>query len=849
MPSSEVPSFGALTHLFHSSADCIKLLDLDGRLLHMNIGGAATMELDHLGQFVGEDWVAFWNADERAAARDAIEQAKAGGVGRSSGFLPTAKGTPKWWDSIVTPVLGPDGTIAQLLVVSRDVSERHRADEDRRALHAELQAALRRTEAIIRATSEIVWRADAGLRTITEHGWAAFTGQDLAQGGASVWLAAIHPEDRDRISAGTRDGFARGAEHQAEYRLRHHSGAYRWVEDRVVPIRDGNGAVVEWVGVVSDIDARVVADLALGESEERLRLALAASGVGIWDVDLVSSGRRWSAELKAVLGLHKDVEESEALLLSIIHPDDRETVAGAHRGAFLQTSGFPAIRFRINRADTGEERWILSSGRAVVDGTGRPVRRIGTFQDITDQKRAEERLWDSANKDPLTSLPNRNRFSLDLEKALADAEGHHRRVALFIVDLDNFKEVNDTLGHDAGDHVLRAIADRLTAFRTSSVTIARLGGDEFAVLASDAGPVAEVQAEATNVIRALTEPIALVTGAVNCFASIGVAIYPDHDCDGRELLKNADLALYNAKRAGRARHALFDVSMKGALLRRVGVLQRARDALAKREIVPFYQPKVALAGDEVWGFEALLRLQDNSRDGAGVIGPSAIAEAFDDPELSVQIGQSMLEAVIADIRAWRHAGLAFGSVAVNVSAAEFSRLNVAETWLHQLGRAGLPTSVLQMEVTESVFLDGGSDVVGQALAVLNQAGIEVALDDFGTGFASLTHLRKFPVSWLKIDQSFVRDLGSDRNANAIVSSIITLAKGIGMRVVAEGVETPAQAAILARMGCDTAQGYLASRPMPASRVAGFLGNWRGLSTERLAVEHLGHRAVPFVGQI
>ena len=494
-----------------------------------------------------------------------------------------------------------------------------------------------------------------------------------------------------------------------------------------------------------------------------------------------------------------------------------------HRGSFVKCSGFPTITFRINRADTGEERWIQSGGRVIVDGSGQPVRRIGTFQDVTEQKRTEERLWDAANKDALTGLPNRNRFSHDLETALFAARAQHERVALFIVDLDNFKEVNDTLGHDAGDHVLRGMADRLKAFGRPDISAARLGGDEFAILVSGAGTASEIERLASEVIDALTSPILLESGALNCFASVGVAIYPDHDSDGGELLKNADLALYAAKHAGRARYAVFDPAMKGSLLRRMGVLQRARDALAHGEIVPFYQPKVAMVSGEVCGFEALLRL----RAGETVSGPSAIAEAFGDPELSVQIGRRMLEAVLADICAWRTAGLAFGSVAINVSAAEFSRLDIAGVWLSRLRDAGLPSSVLQMEITESVFLDGGSDGVGHALSVLDAAGIEVALDDFGTGFASLTHLRKFPVNWLKIDQSFVRDLGIDRSADAIVSSVITLAHGIGLRVVAEGVETPAQAAILRGWGCDMAQGYLASRPMPASAVAGFLRQWAG----------------------
>ncbi|WP_131115615.1 sensor domain-containing protein [Lichenihabitans psoromatis] len=825
------PSFDALQLLFQSSADCIKLLNLRGQLIIMNLGGTAAMELESPDQLAGKNWIEFWVPGERSSALQAIEAARAGGVGRSFGFLPTAKGTPKWWDSIVTPVRNPDGQIEQILVVSRDVSERHKSDQQRRDLANDLQAALRRTNALLRATSEIVWQSDSQRNDVNVQGWTEFTGRGLFQIGRTVWLDAIHPHDRHRVDVSSRDAWAAGVEYYSKYRLRHRTGEYRWVEDRAVPLCGTDGEIIEWIGVITDMHAKVISDQALRESEERLRLAVAASRVGIWDVDLLTNERRWSVELKAMLGLHKDVKESEALLFQLVHHADRGIVEEAHRATFLQTTGFPSIIFRIHRADTGEERWIQSRGRAVVDQTGKPIRRNGTFQDITDQKRMEVRLWQAANEDSLTKLPNRYRFNIDLETAIANAETHEQRLALFIVDLDRFKEVNDTLGHDVGDQVLRSVASRLLCLKRDNMTVARLGGDEFAVLLTNAGSAAELETEAANLIRALIKPISISSGALNCVSSLGVAIYPDHDIDGRELLKNADLALYSAKRAGRAQFAFFDRSMKCALLSRIDVLKRTREAVSRGDIVPFYQPKVAISGDKICGFEALLRI----REGSSLISPAAFLEAFHDPELSVQMGQQMLGAVLQDMRSWHESGVQFGNVALNVSATEFFHIDIAETWLARLRAAGLPTSMLQLEVTESVFLDGSSDVVGPALSVLSQAGIEVAFDDFGTGFASLTHLRKFPVRWLKIDRSFVSDLGSDNDANAIVSAVISLAHGIGLRVIAEGVETSLQASILTGMGCDGMQGYLAARPMPASDVPNFVKTWRGLTREGISM--------------
>jgi diguanylate cyclase (GGDEF)-like protein/PAS domain S-box-containing protein len=814
---TDLPDTEVLELLFRSSPSCIKLLDLDGTLLLINDRGASLLECDRPGPVIGRNWLAYLTGDDREAARQAIETARSGGIGRFQGCLAT-KGMARWWDTTIIPVPGHGGRPRALLAVSTEVSDRHE-------LTRRLETTLRRTHALILATSEIVWHADAGQQKGGATG--AFIGLVEEPVYREEWLARIHPEDRERVDAFSRSGMAGRTRYVHEYRLLHRRGGYRWVEDSVVPLTGEGDEILEWVGVISDIHERVAAGEALRESEERLRLALKASRVGIWDVDLRTGRRRWSNELKEIIGLPASAPETEELLFSLIHPEDRPIVDEAHRTAFRSTSD---LTFRIRRADTGEERWVLSKGSPVLDRAGLPIRRIGTMQDITERKLNEHRLWAAANHDPLTTLPNRTLFTVKLEAALAVAQEAGTRVALLIVDLDRFKDVNDTLGHAAGDVVLQTAARRFAGLCTPSMTVARLGGDEFAILLAPAGSPEEVARAAASMIRMVSGAVPYGEGEIALSVSMGLAVYPDHDADGGELLKNADLALYVAKRGGRARCALFDPAMKTALQKRFCVLQKAREALLKNTIAPYYQPKVDLGDGSLCGFEALLRW----RDGSGLQSPGALAEAFEDPEIAAQIGQRMLDLVIADLRRWRAEGLPTGSIGLNVSAVEFARADVAGAWLDKLAQAGLPPTSLEIEVTESVFLSCGSDAVGRALDILHRHGVAIALDDFGTGYASLTHLRHYPVHWLKIDRSFTADLGRDSGAETIVSAVINLAHGIGLRVVAEGVETEAQARMLQRKGCDLAQGYLIAKPMPASRVPHFCRSWAGFGWDRPA---------------
>jgi predicted signal transduction protein with EAL and GGDEF domain len=350
-------------------------------------------------------------------------------------------------------------------------------------------------------------------------------------------------------------------------------------------------------------------------------------------------------------------------------------------------------------------------------------------------------------------------------------------------------------------------------------TVARLGGDEFAVVLPGLSGVEEIERVVASILARMCEPFAYDGRVLDCRASIGASLYPVHGLQPQDLLTNADIAMYVSKGRGRGGLVVYEPGMRLKSERRAAMNRRARDALAGDEIVPFYQPKIDLAGERHIGFEALLRIQG---PGGALERPQAIMTAFEDLELAPRIGERMLPACLADMRRWRDEGLDFGHVAINAAAAEFRQDDFAERVLAQLQSAGMPASCLQVEVTETVFVGRGAEHVDRALSLLHANGVSVALDDFGTGYASLTHLKSFPVSLLKIDQRFVRHVVEDEGDAAIVRAVLQLGRSLGIDVVAEGVETDAQKMALEQLGCRIAQGDLFSPPRPAAEALAWL---------------------------
>lgn len=475
-----------------------------------------------------------------------------------------------------------------------------------------------------------------------------------------------------------------------------------------------------------------------------------------------------------------------------------------------------------NRAKDNSLYWVATTIIPERDQTGRIARYVACRFEITEQKAAQRRLGEMASCDPLTGLLNRNGLKNELVRLLARSECRDEGVSVIVLDIDNFKDVNDLNGHDVGDRVLRTVASRLHARLGDHGLAARLGGDELAIVLRDRGPdTASLIASLQEVIR---QPIEVGPVTFGISASLGVARFP---ADGRtpaDLMKRADIALYSAKRQGRDRCVIFEPAMLESTARRVETLERAAVGIARGEFELFYQPIVALDDRSPPSCEALLRWRHPAR---GLLTPGAFSDVFESRRLMAEIGRLVQRQVIRQASAWLRKGVPFERIKFNTSTADFEVPGYAKRLLARLASVGVPTGCIGVEVTEGMFLGQRSTSIRHELALLSENGIEIAFDDFGTGFASLTHLRELPIDRLKIDRSFVMNIGTCTRDEKIVRGIVDLAHSLGMVVTAEGVETEEQLEKLIQIGCDRMQGYLFAEVMPAAKAARFLSRWNG----------------------
>lgn len=690
--------------------------------------------------------------------------------------------------------------------------------------------ALRRSEEHYRHSVElnpqIPWISDPDGQ-IVEVGprWTELTGVPAADALGWGWTNSLHSDDLPDVLAHWNEALTSidDAVADVRYRVRDSDGGYRWCRARANPRRDSAGRIISWYGTLEDIHDQVTAELALRESEERYRLASHATSDVIWDWSHRTDRIDWGNGAVEVLGYPEASDGTPVdWWKARIHPEDLPGVNETYERVLrnLRDSWNHEYRFRTAQGDFIN---LHSRGYVVRDDEGHAMRSVGALLDVTAARRAEEELRWAANHDPLTALPNRKLFSEVLEQALTAAATKATCVCVIVIDVDGFKLLNDSMGHSAGDELLKTVARRLQANIPSEATVARLGGDEFAVivpgLRSDNARASAVAA----IIEGVADTLTIDESVVHVSISAGAAMWPADGADAEEILKSADLALYAAKAEGAGIVREFRSEMREAAESRKAMLREARDALRDDRVIPFYQAKIDLRSGHVVGFEALLRWHHHRR---GLQPPGSIQAAFDDSLLASELTDRMIDRVLADVAGFSEEGVAFGRIAINGSLADFRRDDFADRILGKFQRAGLPPTLLELEVTESVFVDHLALNVERALRALVAEGVSIALDDFGTGYASLTHLQQFPVDVLKIDRSFISRLDSADSADfAIVHGVIDIAHRMNIVTVAEGVENDNQLAQLRNLGCDIAQGYLFSRAISAERVPGWLRNW------------------------
>jgi len=767
----------------------------------------------HDGNLTHGDWLELVNPEDAAKPPPvAADPGVAPGPRAFEFRLRERDGAVRWLRTLSHPSPLGSGAESRIVGLIFDDTERKVAEQKLQASEAHLR--LVQEAAHIGSYQTGVDMVSVGSRQFYRNLGLSEETSELPE---AAYLALIHPEDRQRVIAEGRAAMASGGDtFENVFRIiRAGDGAVRWMFNRTRYVRDGAGRMVGALGAHMDITDRKLAEDA-ARAGEALNLSIieaSADGITLLDANgrmtfmnghgLAASGNDEFASLEGKPWADCWPVQVQAAL--------KAAVAQAREGGVGRFTG-------CNRGSDGSEKWWDVAVTPVRGDAGRPTALLAISRDVTEQRRSVERARWAAGHDAMTGLPNRRFFQEQLQEALRQAQADGSRVGLLILDIDHFKEVNDERGHDAGDALLRVFAERLRKAVRPADTVARLGGDEFAVIQRDVGTADSAVAGLTPVLDKLQEPFTYLGHSLDCRASVGAAHYPDQGLSPDELMKNADLALYSAKLSRRGGVTLFAPSMRSEMQDRLSMLNLARDAIRQGLIVPYYQPQVDLRTGATIGFEALLRWRHPE---LGIQMPATIAEAFGDVALARQLGERMQMQVFSDMRRWLDSGTPFRRVAINTSAAEFRNDDFAETLLSRLAQVGIPHDRVEVEITEkTVFQGKNSEYVARALGVLRGSNVRVALDDFGTGFSSLSHLKEFAVDALKIDQSFIRDLGAkpDSDDTAIVLAVLNLGRNLNIEVVAEGVEQARQAAFLRANGCDTGQGYLFGRAVPADEV-------------------------------
>ncbi|HEY0845574.1 MAG TPA: EAL domain-containing protein [Noviherbaspirillum sp.] len=582
------------------------------------------------------------------------------------------------------------------------------------------------------------------------------------------------------------------------------------------PIFGADGTVAGILGFGYDVTKEIRARKELRASEERFHLALEAAGDGVWDWDIASQRFSLSARGRAMLGYDEtEIGTSLNNWLAITHPEDQARVR-THTMACVQGRiPFLSCEYRV-RCKDGSWKWLLARGAVVNrDKTGWATRMVGTTIDIS----SEQEILRRANFDALTGLPNRNLFRDRLAHEVQAARRTGKLVALMFIDLDRFKEVNDLLGHDAGDRLLRECATRIRSCVRAADTVARLGGDEFTVILSDLDGRAHVEEVAQKILHVLARPFDLGQERVHVSGSIGITLHPQDSMEPEDLVRNADQAMYVAKNAGRNQFRFFTRSMQEHALRRIRLIGELREALPRQQLQVHFQPIMELTTGKVTKGEALLRWQHPEK---GLLQPSEFIGLAEESGLISEIGNWVFMHAAAWSKRWTELTGTLFQISVNKSPVQFMAQKHTMNWGSHLRKHGMPWNSMSIEITEGLLFNTSASIADQLLG-LRDAGIQVAIDDFGTGYSSMSYLKKFDVDYLKIDQSFVRGTAPESTSRTIAETIIVMAHKLGLKVIAEGIETEEQRQWLAQAGCDYGQGFLFSTPVPPEQFEALLG--------------------------
>lgn len=681
----------------------------------------------------------------------------------------------------------------------------------RRQQERELRISEQRFELALAGSEDGVWdwHLNSGQVHVSEQcrrmlGFADKGALELA----GKWAELLHPDDSATARQALREHLAgTSSRFHSVHRLRHRQEGFRWYEASGRALRDPTGKPWRILGILRDVTAQK-------ESEEQLRQAAVvfdSTTEGVVITDAHNRILNVNQAFCQITGYSADevIGVKPSLLKSGWHDDDfyQQMWQSLQQDKSWQGEVW-------NRRKNGEIYPQWQTINTVHDADGKLSHYVAVFADISKIKRSEQKIDFLAHNDPLTRLPNRLLLNERLENAIQRAKRQNEKVGLIFIDLDRFKAVNDSLGHSAGDDLLRAAAQRMLARSREQDTLARLGGDEFVLLVDDIQSADDLIPVAKRLLACFDKPFDIDHQSLHLTVSLGISLYPDDGNDARALLTHADTALTLAKDSGRNTYAFYTQALTLHARERIALESSLHQAISGRQLRVYYQPQVDLSSGQIIGLEALVRWQHPE---LGLLTPDRFLPVAVNAGLMAGIDEFVLNQACLQMQRWLDAGFALQHMAVNMSGSWLERGQVVESVKLALARNGLHARFLELELTETEAMRH-SETNLQRLDDLRQLGISLAIDDFGTGYSSLMRLKRLPVNRLKIDRGFVSELPQDQNDTAIARAIIALGLSLNMALTAEGVETREQAELLADMGCQNAQGYLYSRPLPATDI-------------------------------
>ena len=698
-------------------------------------------------------------------------------------------------------------------------------------LHSTLQNALNwaRLESTIKEQHSRIYQLTEGLPQLAwtclpdgrcdfvNHRWSEFTGLTESVQLADIWQNVVHQDDRLRFAQTWEKCLQEGADLRINIRLRKADGAFRWFDTRATAQRNEKNAIVRWLGSSTDITEFELTRQALSASEQRFHAAFDYAPLGMALVDLEGRILQTNSSLELLLGYDLDHPKNLEKLTNInmhkiSHRDDLENEK--HYLLELREKELSSIQYEKRLISLDEQTIYTQVSVALIHHGNIPPCYLYQFYDLSERKRYEQQLLHLAHFDSLTGLGNRAKFYQEIKHLITKSQRSACPFAVLFGDLDNFKQINDGLGHEAGDLLLRIVARRLQLSVRSGDHVARLGGDEFVLLLQDISKIEAVVAIAEKLILRIKQPARLRKQRVHVSISFGIALFPSDGDDAQTLLRNADSALYEAKENGRGGYQLYRKELTEVVHNRLKLNADIHRALDHHEFRLHYQPIVNLRSKKICSLEALIRWQHPEQ---GLVPPDKFIPFAMESNLINHIGEWVIFAACQQAAIWHKQGIRV-PVAINISARQFHRNTLVGLIQKALCRYSFDPRYLTLEITEQMFLDNNSGNIEQ-INQLKDMGVKIALDDFGTGYSSLSYIIRFAPHYLKIDRSFVDKIGTGQEQDALVKAIIDLNKIMPMTIIAEGIETQAQEVFLRNLGCELGQGYKYSRPQPPELLA------------------------------